>query len=69
MSSLYVCMVNIKLKYNLVVTPRQFTIAELSIRKLVFSSVSQLSLLQKLCDDKLTWCFHKIIYFKRSGAT
>ena len=33
-SSLYVCMVNIKLKYNFVETPRKFTIAKLSIRKL-----------------------------------
>ena len=33
-SSLYVCMVNIKLKYNFVETPRKFTVAKLSIRKL-----------------------------------
>ena len=38
-SSLYDCMVNIKLKYNFVETPRKFTITELSIRKLGFSSV------------------------------
>ena len=38
-SSLYVCMVNIKLKYNFVETPRKFIIAELSIRKLGSSSV------------------------------
>ena len=34
-SSLYVCMVNIKLKYNFVETPRKFITAELSIRKLL----------------------------------
>ena len=34
-SSLYVCMVNIKLKYDIVETPCKFTIAKLSIRKLV----------------------------------
>ena len=33
-SSLYVCMVIFKLKYNFVETPRKFIIAELSIRKL-----------------------------------
>ena len=38
-NSLYVCMVNIKLRYNFVETPRKFTIAELSIRKLGSSSV------------------------------
>ena len=38
-SSLYVCMVNIKLKYNFVETPRKFIFAKLSIRKLGFSSV------------------------------
>ena len=32
-------MVNIKLKYNFVETPRKFSIAELSIRKLGSSSV------------------------------
>ena len=37
--ALYVCMVNIKLKYNFVETPRKFTIAKLSIRKLGSSSV------------------------------
>ena len=31
-SSLYDCMVNIKLKYNFVETPRKFIIAELTIR-------------------------------------
>ena len=34
LSSLYVCMVIFKLKYNFVETPRKFIIAELSIRKL-----------------------------------
>ena len=38
-SSLYVCMVNIKLKYNFVETPPKFIIAELSLRKLGSSSV------------------------------
>ena len=38
-SSLYVCMVNIKLKYNFVETPRKFIIAKLSIRKFGSSSV------------------------------
>ena len=38
-SSLYDCMVNIKLKYNFVETPRKFIIAELSIRKHGSSSV------------------------------
>ena len=33
-SSMYVCMVNIKLKYIFVETPRKFIIAKLSIRKL-----------------------------------
>ena len=33
-SSLYVCMVNMKLKYNFVETPRKFSIATNSIRKL-----------------------------------
>ena len=32
-------MMNIKLKYNFVETPRNFTVAELSIRKLRSSSV------------------------------
>ena len=32
LSSLYVCMVNIKLKYNFVETQRKFIIAKLSIR-------------------------------------
>ena len=41
-SSLYVCMVNINLKYHLVQTPRKFTIAKLSIRKPGSSSVSHL---------------------------
>ena len=39
LSSLYVFMVNIKLKYNFVETPRKFIIAKLSIRKLRSSSV------------------------------
>ena len=39
LSSLHDCMVNIKLKYNFVETPRKFIIAELSIRKLGSSSV------------------------------
>ena len=39
LSSLYVCMVNIKLKYIFVETPRKFIVAELSIRKLGSSSV------------------------------
>ena len=39
LSCLYVCMVNIKLKYNSVGTPRKFIIAELSIRKLGSSSM------------------------------
>ena len=39
LSSLYDCVVNIKLKYNFVETPRKFIIAELSIRKLGSSSV------------------------------
>ena len=39
LSSLYVCMVNIKLKYNFVKTPRKFRIAKLSILKLGSSSV------------------------------
>ena len=63
--SLYDCMVNmvnIKLKYNSV-------IAELSVRKLLFLLLLALMKIwayglnqnQKLCDDKLTWCFHKII--------
>ena len=38
-SSLYVCIVNIKLKHNFVETPRKFIVAELSIRKLGSSSV------------------------------
>ena len=38
-SSLYVCMVNIKYLFNFVETPRKFIIAELSIRKLGSSSV------------------------------
>ena len=38
-SFLYDCMVNIKLKYSFVETPRLFIIAELSIRKLGSSSV------------------------------
>ena len=33
-SSLYVCMVNVKLKYNFVETSRKFIIAKLSIRKI-----------------------------------
>ena len=37
-SSMYVCMVNIKFKYNFVETPRKFIIAKLSIRKLGSSS-------------------------------
>ena len=37
LSSLYDCMMNIKLKYNFVGTPRKFIIAELSIRKGGFS--------------------------------
>ena len=41
-SSLYVCLVNTKVKYHLVETPRKFTIAKLSIRKLGSSSVSHL---------------------------
>ena len=39
LSFLYDCMVNIKLKYHFVETPRKFIIAELSIRKLGSSSV------------------------------
>ena len=55
-------MVNIKLKYNFVETPRKFIIAELSIRKLGSSSVLIIMhYYRKLCDNKLTWCFHKII--------
>ena len=38
-SSLYDSMVNIKLKYNFVETPREFIIVELSIRKLGSLSV------------------------------
>ena len=38
-SSLCVCMVNNKLKYNFVETPRKFIIAELSIRKLGSSAL------------------------------
>ena len=38
-SSLHDYMVNIKLKYNFVETPRKFIIAELSVRKLGSSSV------------------------------
>ena len=38
-SSLYVCMVNIKSKYNFVETPREFIIVKLSIRKFGSSSV------------------------------
>ena len=38
-SSLYVCMVNNKLKYNFVETPCKFSIAELSICKLGSSSL------------------------------
>ena len=38
-SSLYVCMVIFKLKYNFVETPRKFIIAKLSIPKLGSSSV------------------------------
>ena len=34
LSSLYVCMVNIKLKYNFAETPRKCIIAKLSIRQL-----------------------------------
>ena len=38
--SLHVCIVNIKVKYNFVETPRtKLIIAELSIRKLEYSSV------------------------------
>ena len=36
LSSLYVCMVNIKLKYNFVVTPRKFIIASFSC-EIIFS--------------------------------
>ena len=51
-------------------TPRKFIIAEFSIRKLGSSSVliimhwwrSELTD-QKLCDNKLTWCFHIKLYF------
>ena len=39
LSALYVCMVNIKLKYNFVEIPRKFIIAKLSIRKLGSSSL------------------------------
>ena len=38
-SSLYVCMVNIKYLFGFVETPRKFIIAEVSIRKLGSSSV------------------------------
>ena len=38
-SSLHVCMVNIIYLFNFVETPRKCTIAELSIRKLGYSSV------------------------------
>ena len=38
-SSLYVCMVNTIYLFSFVKTPRKFIIAELSIRKLVSSSV------------------------------
>ena len=56
--SLHVCMVDIKLKYNFVETPRgKFIIAKLSIRKLGSSSV-----LIIMHYNKLTWCFHKIIF-------
>ena len=40
--SLYVCVVNIKLKYNFVETTRKFIIAELSIRKLGSSSLMKI---------------------------
>ena len=43
LSSLYDCMVNIKLKNNFVETPRQFIIAEFSIRKLGSSSAHRTS--------------------------
>ena len=39
LSSLYVCIVNVKLKYNFVETKCKFIIAKLSIRKLGSSSV------------------------------
>ena len=38
-SSLYVCMINIKLKYNFVGTPHKLIVTKLSIRKLGSSSV------------------------------
>ena len=56
-------------KYNFLETPGKWIITELSIRKLGSSSVliimhwwrSELTD-RELCDNKLTWCFHKIIF-------
>ena len=56
-SSLYVCIVNIKLKHNFVETPRKF-IMKMKIRAYGYRT---------LCDEKLTWCFHKIIYLIMSN--
>ena len=46
------------ISYNFVGTPRKFTIAKLSIRKLGSSSVLTMNAVM-LCDDKFTQCFQK----------
>ena len=48
-SSLYDCMVNIKLKYNFVETPCKFIFEELSIRKLGSSLQIESSVIINLC--------------------
>ena len=66
-------MVNIKLNYNFVETPRKFMIAKLSIRKLGSSSVLMILLLtdRKPCDNKLNVVFSQnciLIRLKFSSA-
>ena len=58
LSSLYDCMVNIKLKYNFVLTPRKFIIAEVSICKLGSSFVQKL-----LCMYVYKFDFSKQVLF------
>ena len=47
--------------FNFVVTPRNFIIAKLSIRKPGSSSVL-IKFKKKLCDNKITWCNYKVKY-------
>ena len=68
--SFCVCMVNIKLNYNFVETPRKFIIAKISIRKLGSSSVLIIMLffhtVEKLMSDSRK--FHAIQFIKRRGS-